>query len=78
MNSLGGRIELFLRGKYGVLQSNTLFKVWSLRDVVPAFWNICSQRKIIRQPADFRRLPPSNGKTAHVDVMMTRKIELNL
>ena len=54
------------------------FKVWSLRDVVPAFWNICSQRKIIRQPADFRRLPPSNGKTAHVDVMMTRKIELNL
>ena len=48
------------------------------RDVVPAFWNICSQRKIIRQPADFRRLPPSNGKTAHVDVMMTRKIELNL
>ena len=38
MNSLGGRIELYLRGKYGVLQSNTLFKwdpeVWSLRDVV--------------------------------------------
>ena len=44
----------------------------------PAFWNICSQRKIIRQPADFRRLPPSNGKTAHVDVMMTRKLRLNL